>query len=130
MTSKFASKYNHNGSYKYHAPKETGYINLRDMFKRDGKDATHTVKALYINTKSKFGDAPVAVTITEEKDQQQVDLVNLPSYMLTLVKDMISDDKLTEAIDNGEFGFTIYEYEGKNGYGFSADWVDVEPLPF
>lgn len=130
MTSKFASKYNHNGSYKYHAPKEANYINLRDMFKRDGKEATHTVKALYINTKSKFGDAPVAVTITEEKDNQQVDLVNLPSFMLSTVKDMIQDDELTEAIDNGEFGFTIYEYEGKNGYGFSAEWVDVEPLPF
>ena len=130
MTSNFASKYNHKGSYKYHAPKEADYINLRDMFKRDGKEATHTVKALYINTKSKFGDAPVAVTITENKDKQQVDLVNLPSFMLSTVKDMIQDDDLTEAIDNGEFGFTIYEYEGKNGYGFSAEWVDVEPLPF
>ena len=130
MTSKFASKYNHNGSYKYHAPKETEYINLRDMFKRDGKEATHTVKALYINTKSKYGDAPVAVTITENKDKQQIDLVNLPSFMLSTVKDMIQDDELTEAIDNGEFGFTIYEYEGKNGYGFSAEWVDVTPLPF
>lgn len=130
MTSKFASKYNHNGSYKYHAPKEASYINLRDMFKRDGKEAIHTVKALYINTKSKFGDAPVAVTITGEGKEQQVDLVNLPSFMLQTVKDMIQDDDLTEAIDNGEFGFTIYEYEGKNGYGFSAEWVDVEPLPF
>ena len=129
MTSKFSNKYNHNGSYHFHAPKETDYINLRDMFQRDGNEI-HTVKAFYINTKSKFGDAPVAVTITVDKDKQKIDLVNLPNFMLSTVKDMIQDDELTEAIDNGEFGFTIYEYEGKNGYGFSAEWVDIEPLPF
>ena len=129
MTSKFASKYNHNGSYHFHAPKETDYINLRDMFDRDGKEAIHTVKALYINTKSKFGDAPVAVTITNS-DKLQLDLVNLPGFLVSTVKDMIQDDDLTETIDHGEFGFKIYEYEGKNGYGFSVEWVDIEPLPF
>ena len=126
----FANKYNHAGSYRFKAPKGATYINLKGLFERDGKEATHTVKAFYINTKSKFGDAPVAVTETDTKDGKLIDLVNLPTFMTATVKKMIEDDELTSAIDNDEFGFTIYDYEGKNGYGFSADWCDLTPTPF
>ncbi len=71
---------------------------------------------MYINTKSRYGDAPVVVT-----DEC---VVNLPSFLLDTVKEMIADDELTTAINSGMFGFKIYEYEGNNGYGLSVNWLD------
>lgn len=89
---------------------------------------TYTARLLYINKKSKFGEAPVVATDDS--------IINLPKHLLDDVKGMISNPEAVDAINEGRVGFVPYEYESKKyGTCYSIKWVDIEPdevskLPF
>ena len=114
-----ASKYNKERKFTYNVPQGLVYTNLEQLMKRDGAGAVYMVHALYINTKGHYGDSPVAATDTA--------MVNLPSHMLGTVKDMLEDDEVIQAVNDGKFGFTIYEYTTQNCKSacYSAKWVDI-----
>lgn len=113
----YASKFNKGARFTYTTPEGLGYATLSDLVKAHGLDKVYTVHALYINTKGKFGDQPLIVT-----DEAQV---NAPSHLLDTVKDIRSDSEAVAQINANKFGFKIYEYEGKNGNGYSVEWVDI-----
>ena len=116
----FASKYSHTAPVFNVRIKEPAYTSLADLFSEYGKDHVFPIAAIYINTKGKYG--PQAVIAMNENT-----LVNLPSPLLEVCKDMIHDPEAVAAINNGNAGFKIYQYTGKNGYcGFSVDWVDIQ----
>lgn len=114
-----ADKYNKTKVFNFTIPSEYQYHSLSDLFEKNGKNKTYPVKALYINKKSRYGDAPIVAT-----DEC---LVNLPSHLLDTVKEMINDDELVDAVNAGKFGFTIYTYENKQRKElcFSVNWVDM-----
>ena len=113
--SKFTDRYNKGGHYEKSIPENAKYFKLKEL---DLKKV-YPVDALYINTKSKFGDA--GVILSGDK------LVNLPQHLTPTIRDMKSDEELTDDINAGYFGFTVYQYKGSNGTGFSVNWCDIMP---
>ena len=113
--SKFAERYNKGGNYTKSAPKGAEYYKLSKL----QRDVVYPVDALYINTKGRYGDEGVVLTMGV--------LVNLPQHLTETVKEMRSDNELTDAINKGEFGFKVYQYDGTNGSGYSVNWVDIDP---
>ena len=113
--SKFTDRYNKGGHYEKSAPKDATYYKLAQLQEKK----VYPVDALYINTKSKFGDA--GVILSGDK------LVNLPQHLTPTIKEMRADQELTDAINKGYFGFKVYQYKGSNGTGFSVNWGDIVP---
>lgn len=115
-----ASKYNKGNGFNFRVPESFGYKTLDELYKKNGENHVYTVKALYINKKSQYGDAPVIAT-----DEC---LVNAPSHILDTVNEMILDEEVHEAANNGALGFTIYSYstDKRKGTFYSIKWVDIE----
>ena len=110
-------KYNKKRMFKYDNGKEREYINLQGLVNENGIDSVYTIHALFINTKSRYGDAPLIVI-----DDY---LVNAPRHLLSVVEDMRNDPEIIELINKRKIGFKIYSYQGKNGSGFSVEWVQT-----
>lgn len=77
------------------------------------------VRGLYINTKGKYGDAPVLISDTC--------YYNLPSYMTETVREMLKDDELIEQIKSGKvFADVRHFIDSKhNRDSYTIDWVDA-----
>ena len=79
------------------------------------ENTKYTILAVFINTKGKFGDQGLFVT-----DDFQV---NLPPHLLDLAHDLRQDEEIINAINNRQLAFEIYQYNGKNGVGYSLNLV-------
>lgn len=112
----FLDKYNKKPLFEYDKDKEREYIKLEGLVNHFGIMKVYDVHALFINTKSRYGDEPIIVT-----DEY---LVNAPHHLLETVKEMLADRDLINMINNRKVGFTIYGYNGKKGYGYSVEWVE------
>lgn len=115
-----ADKYNHTTpTFTHQLPDNAPFKSLKDLYNGEKGENTYVVYGLYINKKSKFGDAPVA--ISEDFS------INLPPHLCDTVTEMLKDNELVEAINAGKFGLKVYEYipreYTKNCY--SVEWVDL-----
>ncbi len=116
--SKFTDKYNKTFAKFVFEPKEDfTFHSLKDMYNGKKGDNKYIVLGIYINRKSKYGDAPVIVS----KDCY----INLPKHLLDTVKEMLEDEELVTAINNREFGIEVYEYETNGNTRYSVNWVDM-----
>lgn len=89
--------------------KERDFMKLAEL----KENTKYTILAVFINTKGKFGNQGLFVT-----EQFQV---NLPPHLLDLAHDLRQDQEIIEAINNRELAFEIYQYNGKNGVGYSLN---------
>lgn len=112
------NQYNNKARYIYDSEVQRQYCNLKDLYNGNGKDAVYPVEALFINEKSKFGNAPVIVSGGY--------LVNAPAHLLETVELMRKDDELTQLINDKKVGFTVYEYENQYGTRHSLNWVEIK----
>lgn len=114
----FANKHNKESKFTFDTS-NLPYMERRLAFEQYGKDAVK-VTAIYINTKSKFGDAPVVAT---EKE-----LINLPAYMLNECKEIIADQDDVDAINAGKVGIVFEEFEDKTFHKkcIGSRWVDLD----
>lgn len=114
----FASKYNRNRKFDVNTS-GYGYKSLVDLFNESGEDKVYPVQAVYINTKSKFGDSPVVAT--------DGCFVNFPKHMLESAQEILSDPEAIADINNGKVGFKIYTYHDTkyNRNCFGVEWVDL-----
>ena len=110
-------KYNNKPIFEYDKTKDREFAKLQDLFTHFGKDKTYIVHALFINTKSRFGDSPVIVTSDF--------MVNAPKHLLNTVKAMMVDGEVVKLINERKVAFKIYSYRGKNGTGYSVEWIIV-----
>lgn len=113
----YATKFNKGNKFIFKPSKDAVYLSLEELFNKD-PDAAHPVRALYINTKSKFGDAPVVVV-------DSLVMVNLPKHLMDTVKEMINDINCVDAINNGEVSFKVYSYRDTayNKLCYSVNWL-------
>lgn len=114
------SKYNSNRRFTFEASDDMPFMSLGELYVRNGGDTIYPLKALYINNKSKFGPAPVAITTFA--------FVNLPKHMLATVEDMIKDNETVQYINEGNAGFIIKCYTPRNypdKIAYSVEWVDA-----
>lgn len=94
------------------------YKTLEGLFNSD-PDLIHVIRSIYINTKSKFGDAPVVVSDGYN--------INLPKHMTATVQEMLQDSEAMALIRAGKVGIKIYAYESEE-YGdtfFGATFTEI-----
>ena len=117
----FAKKYNkHERKFTYEVSKDMPYISLAELYNMtENKNTVYTVRAIFINTKSKYGDAPIFAIDNY--------LVNMPQHLLKIANEMLNDDELITAINKGWFGFSVYTYAKDNKLYCSVNWHDIEP---
>ena len=113
----YATKFNKGSKFTFKPADDPQYVSLEVLYNKN-PDQIHDVKALYINTKSRFGDVPCVAI-------DPVIIVNLPSHLLETVKEMISDDECVDAINNNEVKFKIYSYKDKtfNKTCYGVEWL-------
>ena len=113
----YATKYNKGIKFTFKTADDVQYVSLEELYKQN-PEQIHDVKALYINTKSRFGDAPCVAV-------DPVIIVNLPKHLLETVKEMISDNECVDAINNNEVKFKIYSYNDStfNKTCYSVEWL-------
>lgn len=114
-----AKKYNKGSVFTFKAPDTFEFTTLDELYTNNGIDRVYPVKALYINTKSKYGDHPVVVTDSA--------FVDVPKHLIDTVKEMMNDEECIDAINNGHVGFTVYSYIDKRYKRtcYSVNWVDM-----
>lgn len=97
------------------APKNATYIKLDEL--PEPLNHVYPVDAVYINSKSIYGDS--GVILSGEY------LINAPQHLTSNIKNMTEDDVLRNYINSNGVGFTRYEYQDKNGVTrVSLNWVD------
>lgn len=108
-----ANKYNRGNKFEIDT---TGfeYHKLSEL----NKGEVYPIAGFFISTKGQFGPQPVAIL----KDS----FVNLPQHCLQAVNDMLMDDEAIATIKAGKFGFSVREYQDKQGVKrLSVTWEDI-----
>lgn len=121
MSFNFAAKNKTGSQFTYKLPQDAPYLSLSELLEANGDDmkTTYIVRALYINTRSKYGAQPLAVL-----DECYV---NLPKHKLEDVSEFLTDPAAVQAINDGECAFRIREYQDRNSIDrLSIDWVNLE----
>lgn len=97
------------------------YKKLEELYKEAGADHEHQLQGLYINRKSEYGDAPVAITTDC--------FVNLPQYMLDECAEILKSENDINDIKAGKVGFKVETYEKelnkKKKLCYGIRWIDI-----
>lgn len=119
----FASKHNKEKLFNVDTT-DMEYMSMGEAFNKYGKNAVYVVGALYINTKGKYDDAPVAAV---GADNGEWFMLNLPAHMTDECRDILNDSDDIADINAGKVGLKLYPYHSKqyNRDCFSANWVDM-----
>lgn len=83
------------------------YKTLEGLFNEDS-NLIHPIRSIYINNKSKFGDAPVIVSDGYN--------INLPKHMTATVQEMLQDPEAMALIRAGKVGISVYEYTNEEEF--------------
>lgn len=117
----FASKFNKGKRFDIDVTGMTSYYKLRTLYNGEGipHDHVYPVRAIFINSKGKYGDHPQVATDSY--------FVSLPSHMTDLCKSILADDEAIDTINRGLVGFKIYEYTtpSYSGTCYSVEWLDL-----
>lgn len=97
------------------------YKTCKDLVEVFGLEKIYQIAGLYINTKGKFDDHPVAV-IPELKV-----LLDLPSHMTEEVREILQNDNDVDDINGGLVGIQLEEYTSKtyNRPCIGIQWKDL-----
>lgn len=117
----FASKYNKGAKFSIDTAGYS-YKKISDVVNDNGLDQTYVVAALFVNTKGKFDDHPVAVLPQIEA------LVDLPSHMTESVREILQDAEAISEIEAGKVGIKFEKYTSKtyNRECLGCRWVDIQ----
>lgn len=115
----FASRHNKGNRFSIDT---TGFqfARMADLYQQDPQ-AVHPVAALYINTKGRYDDHPVAVL-----PQEKV-LVDLPAHMTEEVRGILENAEDCADIEAGKVGIQFEKYFSKtyNREAIGGRWVDL-----
>ena len=81
------------------------YRSLSELYNENGANQVYPLTAMYVNSKSNFGVAPVFATTDC--------FVNNTSHMVDVVNQILADEEAIKAINEGKIGFVIYPYTQK-----------------
>lgn len=113
------NKYNKKVTFEYEKGVDRDYTTLSDLVELNGIEKQYIVEALFINTKSKFGEAPVIVSGEW--------LVNAPKHLTETVKQMQNDEELVNLINKRLVVFKIYSYQDNNNVKrYSVEWLELK----
>ena len=83
------------------------YKTLEGLF-LENPDLKHPVRSMYINTKSKFGDAPVIISDGYN--------INLPKHMTATVSEMLQDTEFMALMRSGKVAISVYSYTNETEF--------------
>lgn len=116
----FANRHNKGNKFAVDTNGWTEYRNLADMLAEDGEGVIYPLQGFYINRKSKFNAAPVAMCDGY--------FVNLPAHLLADFENILDSDEDVATINAGAVGFKVRTYLASK-YGdkvcYSIEFVDV-----
>lgn len=115
------SSLNKNVVFTFKPDPTAPYMKLAELLAANDGDLTviYPVRALYINTKSKFG--------TQCSAALDECLVNLPAHKVEDVQAILAEPDAVAQINAGECGFRIRPYVDNNGVDrLTIDWVDLK----
>ena len=92
------------------------YYKLVELYDPKKPDKVFQIQGLYINKKSKYGDAPVAIC--------DICFVNLPAHMLDECLAILKSEEDIQDIKDGLVGFVIEPYESEGNTCYGIRWVD------
>lgn len=114
-----ANKYNKSKLFfTTKAPENVVFTKLSDVAQHFKQDDIFMVQAMFINNKAKFGACPIVLCGNY--------YISLPSHLTKVVSDMMEDEEVITAINNGQFGFSFYTYQAPQGNFYSVNWVDIK----
>ena len=95
------------------------YISLDQLFAENGENRVYPIRAMYINRKGLYEDAPVYVT--------DDCMMNIPAHMTDTTEAILSDVEAIQAIRDGKVGVKIYHYFQKKYQRecFNVSFVDI-----
>lgn len=97
------------------------YFSLKDLYDKNGSETEYQIQGLYINKKSEYGDAPVAIL--------NDCFANLPQHLLGECQEMLKSSEDIDDIKAGKVGFRIEEYEKELKKGkkicYGIRWIDL-----
>ena len=97
------------------------FINLETLYKDNKPDTVYTMDGVYINSKSEYGDHPVAIVAERSL------LVDLPGHMTEDIREILRSDAEVEEIKAGNAKFVVESYKNKkykNKICYGIKWVD------
>lgn len=98
------------------------YKTLKELYDLHGADQKYVIQGLYINRKSEYGPAPVAIC-----DEY---FVNLPQHMTEEVEEIMRTPEDVETIKAGKVAFIIETYTKtigkKEKLCHGIRWIDVD----
>lgn len=87
---------------------------------------TFKLFGLYFNTKGKFENHYNAL-VREADETKPLTILNLPAYMNESVEELLSDDNMIQAVNDGRCGLRTEEYLDRNQKKqIAVSWVDIE----
>ena len=89
------SKYNNSNAFMDIDTTGYNYVDMKAIYEEMG-EKPYPIKGLFINSKGKFGAEAVAIG--------DHILINLPSYCVDDVKDMLENEVVIDAIKQGRVG--------------------------
>ena len=117
----FAARHN-KGSFFNCDTEGFEYYSLKDLYDTHGRDQEYIIQGIYINRKSEYGPAPVAIC-----DEY---FVNLPQHMTEEVEEIMRTPEDVEAIKAGKVAFIIETYTKtigkKEKLCHGIRWIDVD----
>ena len=109
------AKHNHGNQFNI---KTEGfeYKKLEELYKQD-PDKTYVIRAIYINKKGRYGDAPVFATDSF--------FLNIPSHVLTDAQEILADPEAIADINAAHMGCKIYSYDKDGRTLYSVEFVNL-----
>lgn len=106
--------------FDYQLPKEAPYKKLQEM----PTGARFQVRGLFISksTNKKFDDHPVAIIFDNNADFGF--FLDLPAHTTESVKEMLNNPDAVDAINAGDCGIEITEYENDLGKFKGIQWIN------
>ena len=91
------------------------FVSAKDLFEQNGATAEYKINGLFINSKSKFGSHPVIASDTFN--------ISLTGSHTDNIMAMMSDEELTQYINEGKIYCKFYEFTSKT-YGRTGIGVE------
>lgn len=115
----FASKFNKGRKFDVDVTGFKNYYQLKTLYNGVGEKHIYPVRAIFINTKGKYG--PHGQVATDGY------FVSLPGHMTDMCNQILEDAESVETINRGLVGFKIYTYTTPNSASpcYSIEWVDL-----
>ena len=116
----FAEKYNKFNTIFDIDIKDFEFMDGYDFIAKYG-DNVVKIDGLYINKKGKYDDHPVAIIAAEKI------LLDLPSHMADVVKEVLQDSESIDLIKKGLVGLKAHEYVDKKYHKrcVGYEWCDL-----